>query len=150
MHQRTEGSCLTGSSLLGWSSPSERSSDPPFDSPESRDDSPLAAPVAIPPTHQPSFWFLYFYALVPISSAFPVNLRSRTFSQTFFQKYKMLRTRRQGLNPSSSTRTNLDISAEIVRAVKGDALIHGPNMAARPVGSDWRTRRPSQLIQTYC
>ncbi len=28
-------------------------------------------------------------------------------------------------------------------AVKGDALIHGPSLVARPVGSEWRTRRPS-------
>lgn len=67
-----------------------------------------------------------------------------------FQKYKMLRLRQPGFNPYLPVRTNLDISAEIVRAVKGDALIHGPNMAARPVGSDWRTRRPSQVIPTYC
>ena len=69
-------------------------------------------------------------------------------SPNFSQKYKMLRFRQPGFNPSLSARTNLDISAEIVRAVKGDALIHGPNLAARPVGSDWRTRRPSQLIPT--
>jgi len=32
---------------------------------------------------------------------------------------------------------------------KGDALIHGPCLVARPVGSEWRTRRPSQVtIQT--
>ncbi len=41
-----------------------------------------------------------------------------------------------------------DISFEVVRAVKGDALIHGPYLAARPVGSDWRTRRPRQLTKT--
>jgi len=29
-------------------------------------------------------------------------------------------------------------------AVKGDALIHGPSLVARPVGSEWRTRRPYQ------
>jgi hypothetical protein len=34
-------------------------------------------------------------------------------------------------------------------AVKGDALIHGPSLVARPVGSEWRTRRPYQeSIQT--
>ena len=34
-------------------------------------------------------------------------------------------------------------------AVKGDALIHGPCLVARPVGSEWRTRRPYQgIIQT--
>jgi hypothetical protein len=34
-------------------------------------------------------------------------------------------------------------------AVKGDALIHGLRMVARPVGSEWRTRRPYQgNIQT--
>jgi hypothetical protein len=34
-------------------------------------------------------------------------------------------------------------------AAKGDALIHGPCLVARPVGSEWRTRRPYQgNIQT--
>jgi hypothetical protein len=34
-------------------------------------------------------------------------------------------------------------------AAKGDALIHRLRMVARPVGSEWRTRRPSQVtIQT--
>jgi hypothetical protein len=79
-----------------------------------------------------------------------VILETRTSLSNLFQKNKMLRFRQGGLNPSTSARTNLDISAEIVRAVKGDALIHGPNMAARPVGSDWRNRCPSQLIQTNC
>ena len=106
--------------------------------------------MANAPTRPPNFGPLHFYAAVPLSSAVPVNLEPRPLSQIFFQKYKMLRYRRLDFNPPPSIRTNLDISAEIVRAVKGDALIHGPNMAARPVGSDWRTRRPSQLIQTYC
>jgi hypothetical protein len=101
-----------------------------------------------------------------------MNAERQTFSQFLFQKCKMLRFRQSGFNPFLSARSNLDASAEIVRAVldvsaeivhevsdisvenvravKGDALIHGPYLAARPVGSDWRTRRPSQLIQTYC
>jgi len=79
-----------------------------------------------------------------------VIFESRTSLPNLFQKNKMLRFRQGGLNPSWPARTNLDISAEIVRAVKGDALIHGPNMAARPVGSDWRTRCPSQSIHTNC
>ncbi len=34
-------------------------------------------------------------------------------------------------------------------AVKGDALIHGPSLVARSVGSEWRTRRPhDKNIQT--
>jgi hypothetical protein len=34
-------------------------------------------------------------------------------------------------------------------AVRGDALIHGPTLVARPVGSEWRTRHPYQTnIQT--
>ncbi len=34
-------------------------------------------------------------------------------------------------------------------AAKGDALIHGPTLVARPVGSEWRTRHPYQVsIQT--
>jgi hypothetical protein len=34
-------------------------------------------------------------------------------------------------------------------AVKGDALIHGPRLVARTVGSEWRTQRPFQgSIQT--
>ena len=40
-------------------------------------------------------------------------------------------------------------SSLAVMAVKGDALIHGPHLVARPVGSEWRTRRPYQgNIQT--
>jgi hypothetical protein len=35
-------------------------------------------------------------------------------------------------------------------AVKGEAMIHGPYLAARSVASEWRTRRPSQLIQFNC
>lgn len=30
-------------------------------------------------------------------------------------------------------------------AVKGDVLIHGPSLVARPVGSEWRNRRPFQV-----
>jgi hypothetical protein len=29
-------------------------------------------------------------------------------------------------------------------SVRGEALIHGPSLVARPVGSEWRTRRPHQ------
>jgi len=31
-------------------------------------------------------------------------------------------------------------------AARGDALIHGPTLVARPVGSEWRTRHPYQVI----
>jgi hypothetical protein len=47
------------------------------------------------------------------------------------------------------SRISSDFLSGISLAVKGDALIHGPRLVARPVGSEWRTRRPSQgNIQT--
>ena len=73
-------------------------------------------------------------------------LETRTSLSNLFQKNKMLRFRQGGLNPSSSARTNLDISAEIVCAVKGDALIHGPNLVARSVVSERRIHHPHQVI----
>lgn len=44
--------------------------------------------------------------------------------------------------PPRLTRFNGDFLHGGYRAVKGDALIHGPYLAARPVGSDWRTQCP--------
>jgi hypothetical protein len=106
--------------------------------------------VAVPRIDSPNSRPLHFYAPIRPRSVASVNIGPPTPFQFPSQKYKMLLFRQPGYNPLLAFRTNLDISAEIVRAVKGDALIHGPNMAARLVGSDWRTRRPSQLIQTYC
>ena len=35
-----------------------------------------------------------------------------------------------------------------VREVMGDVLIHGPSLVARPVGSEWRNRRPCVYIES--
>jgi hypothetical protein len=42
-------------------------------------------------------------------------------------------------------RINSDFLSRNSLAVKGDALIHGPRLVARSVGSEWRTRRPYQM-----
>jgi hypothetical protein len=42
--------------------------------------------------------------------------------------------------------TNSEVDLQISLAVKGDALIHGPCLVARPVGSEWRTRRPQYRV----
>ena len=58
---------------------------------------------------------------------------------------KVLRLWRGGLRSSPQlVRINSALLHRSSLAVKGDALIHGPSLAARPVGSDWRTRRPYQ------
>jgi hypothetical protein len=46
--------------------------------------------------------------------------------------------------PPRLTRISGDFRHGGYRAVRGDALIHGPYLAAGPVGSEWRTRRPYQ------
>ena len=56
---------------------------------------------------------------------------------------KVLRICKAGhRRPPRLTRINGDFRHGGYRAVKGDALIHGPYLAAQPVGSEWRTRRP--------
>ena len=63
---------------------------------------------------------------------------------------KVLRFCKKGRSSSPQlTRINSDFLSRNSLAVKGDALIHGPSLVARSVGSEWRTRRPYQLdIQT--
>jgi len=63
---------------------------------------------------------------------------------------KVLRFRRKGhCSSPRSVRISSGLPFGSLLAVKGDALIHGPHLVARPVGSEWRTRRPSQeYIQT--
>jgi hypothetical protein len=59
--------------------------------------------------------------------------------------YKVLRFWQEELTSSlRSTRINSGFPKGNPLAVKGDALIHGPCLVARPVGSEWRTRRPRQ------
>ena len=57
--------------------------------------------------------------------------------------HKVLRFCKAGhRRPPRLTRINGDLRHGGYRAVEGDALIHGPYLAAGPVGSDWRTQRP--------
>jgi len=58
---------------------------------------------------------------------------------------KVLRFCQKGRSSSSQmTRISSGFLSGNSLAVKGDALIHGPSLVARPVGSEWRTRRPYQ------
>ena len=59
---------------------------------------------------------------------------------------KVLRFCNKGRSSSPHLiRINSDFLSRNSLAVKGDALIHGPSLVARPVGSEWRTRRPYQM-----
>jgi hypothetical protein len=59
---------------------------------------------------------------------------------------KVLRFCKKGQSSSTqSARINSDFLSRNSLAVKGDALIHGPRLVARSVGSEWRTRRPYQM-----
>lgn len=40
---------------------------------------------------------------------------------------------------------NGGLFSELSLAVRGEALIHGPSLVARPVGSQWRNRLPYQV-----
>lgn len=76
----------------------------------------------------------------------PLSRRASLFN-------KVLRIWQKGQRSSPQlVRISSDLpsgSSLAVMAVKGDALIHGPSLVARPVGSEWRTRRPYQgNIQT--
>ena len=58
---------------------------------------------------------------------------------------KVLRFCRKGRSSSPQlARINSGFLSGKSLAAKGDALIHGPCLVARPVGSEWRTRRPCQ------
>jgi hypothetical protein len=142
--------CLTGSSHPGLFGPDERIPYAAHQSLNEGTETSCAPPLAVARSNAESSEPLRFYAVLRHVSGASVNHESRVSSSIHFQKHKMLRYRQHGFNPFLPFRTNLDISAEIVCAVKGDALIHGPYMAARPVGSDWRTRRPSKSNQTNC
>ena len=59
---------------------------------------------------------------------------------------KVLRFCKKGRSSSPQpSRISSDFLSGNLLAVKGDALIHGPSLVARPVGSEWRTRRPYQM-----
>jgi hypothetical protein len=64
----------------------------------------------------------------------------------FFLKYKVLRISPAGqFIPSRLARINRDAS-RCSLAVKGDALIHGPNLVAWSVVSERRNHHPHQVI----
>jgi hypothetical protein len=65
-------------------------------------------------------------------------------------KQKVLRFCQKGRSSSPQlARINSGFLSGKPLAAKGDALIHGPCLVARPVGSEWRTRRPYKgIIQT--
>lgn len=71
-------------------------------------------------------------------------------NRSAFLYQKVLRFWMAGIRFSPRlTRINSDLPLGSSLAVRGDALIHGPSLVARPVGSEWRTRRPYQMdIQT--
>jgi hypothetical protein len=82
---------------------------------------------------------------VLISAVTEVTALRAVRGPILLQQHKVLRTWVTGFhNRVAQVRTSNEHESDFSLAVKGDALIHGPNMAARPVGSDWRTRRPSQ------
>ena len=65
------------------------------------------------------------------------------------QPYQVLRRRRWvPKRPRASTRTSggLPSGRSLAMAVRADALIHGPCLVARLVGSEWRTRRPLHRV----
>ena len=67
-----------------------------------------------------------------------------------FLNQKVLRFWQKGRSCSPQlARISSDFLSGNSLAAKGDALIHRLRMVARPVGSEWRTRRPYQIsIQT--
>jgi hypothetical protein len=67
----------------------------------------------------------------------------RRGSGASFLMYKVLRLWKDRFHSLSlQSCTNRDFPWGNALAVQGDALIHGPTLVARPVGSEWRTRRP--------
>lgn len=60
--------------------------------------------------------------------------------------YKVLWNGQEGPSRLSwPVRTSSDLSPGASLALKGEVLIHGPSMVARPVGSEWRTRHSLQM-----
>jgi hypothetical protein len=60
-----------------------------------------------------------------------------------FLNHKVLRFCQEGRSSSTRlTRISSDFLSRNSLAAKGDVLIHGPCLVARPVGSEWRTQRP--------
>jgi hypothetical protein len=60
-----------------------------------------------------------------------------------FQMNKVLQGQWGSVLASPLYCTNSEVALQTSLAVKGDALIHGARLVAPPVGSEWRTRRPS-------
>jgi hypothetical protein len=60
---------------------------------------------------------------------------------------KVLRFRQKGQRSSPQlVRISRGLLFGSSLVVKGDALIHGPTLVAQPVGSEWRTRHPFQVV----
>ena len=64
-----------------------------------------------------------------------------------FEQHKVLRNWSRGSsNRVAPVRTSNEDDVQSSLAVRGDAVIHGPNMVAQSVGSEWRTQRPVVLF----
>ena len=93
-----------------------------------------------------------------LGTSLPLNEPAPSFEASVFvpaipslnrQPYQVLRHRRV---LAGQIRRSVPVAAflsgrSLAVAVRADALIHGPCLVARPVGSEWRTRRPSHRIQ---
>jgi hypothetical protein len=114
----------------------------------------LASPKRVQPKKTPRESFCYFDSPeVPLartssskSSRRGVVGLSPQFDSENFLQYKVLRFRRKGhcSSPQLACISSGFLSGNSL-VVKGDALIHGPRLVARPVGSEWRTRRPYEM-----
>jgi hypothetical protein len=73
-----------------------------------------------------------------------------TNSKEIFSIYKVLRFSQAGhFIPSRLFRINRDLPNRSSLAVNGEVLIHGPNLVAQSVGSEWRNHHLYQItIQT--
>ena len=63
-----------------------------------------------------------------------------------FSNLKVLRFFQAGhCNPPRLIRINRNLPVGSILAVKGDVLIHGPNVVAWPMGSEGRNQHPHQV-----
>jgi hypothetical protein len=93
-----------------------------------------------------------------LGTSLPLNEPAPSFEASGFvpaipslnrQPYQVLRRRRRVL--AGLVRRSVPVAAfllgrSLAIAVRADALIHGPCLVARPVGSEWRTRRPFHRV----
>ena len=88
----------------------------------------------------------------PPSALTPYSMGPRTLeveSSPPAPGHQVLRSREgRSQRVSSQVGFERDLPPREISVVKGEAMIHGLHLVARPVGSEWRTRRPSQLIPT--